>query len=1164
MARILVVDDEADILHVMREWLTMHQHEALLAQSGMHALQLAREQLPDLILLDSDMPEMDGMETARQLRAQAGTSTIPLLLIAGADLADREGEAARITGNPILRKPVNLEELGRRIPALLAPSNAAGPSELLLRQAVHAGLTILEANLVWFLRIDEGQSALVHGSIATTTGQSITTHFLEIATGDRPGIAFVLSGNSPDAVSHAALQGKASLNVSRSSLQDASLQTFSKACEGLDIQYLSIVPIRLGDVIEGILIAGSSEPHDVELTRGRQLLDAVGNYVATALENQYLASSSKNQDVLSSSQDDSLASLLDSVSDGLILYNENLQIIWANRRMAHLTGRRHESLLGIRVDELSEPEHQKRLKALIEAPYQGESISLEIYLLRPDHQLQPVLVHHMDSVNLDEGHALAFTDLSERKIHEQMLAKQSNHLTALNRASGAINSTLTLDEALRIILDEASFALDASLACVILHPSDSDQLFLHSAVGAQAAQLRGIRISMEDSVAGFVSREELALLVEDIQQEQRFQPEINPDTGVQTRSIAAVPLLVQEEAVGVVEVISEQPGKFTFNDLETLQGLARAAAIAFENASLFGETQRQVRELTLLLQASEAASSTLTIETVLETVSQQLIQALNVTWCVISLWSAEEDSLVKLAEVAEVLWPQGRGQTLSLKDYPLTEQALSTMQPFITGIDSSDVEPVRHQALRDGMYWSVLTLPIHLQGKTYGVAELYHASARQIFSEADVDRCQAVLTGWQTSVAQDASTDHLDLWEPLSVRLLDASGTAWCKILAYDQATASLKVISEIGRAVWPIGQGDSSVLDATSLCRVALMERTVVAVNLSQDQISPADRKMIPHVDTGSMLMAPLMAHGEAIGLVQLIDMDSRRVFTENELSLAQAIANVVGSALENGRLYSALARRAAQLEAAYKELRDADRTTDEMIQNISHELRTPLGPVIGYTDMLLAGDLGELNDEQLHVLETMSVQSRLLNRMVNDILSIQHIVDEYFELKEVNLGDVARIALESMELEARKQDIQLTTDIPDALPPMMVDEERILQVFEGLLANAIKFSPRESTVTVSIHDIGHSLQVDVSDEGIGIQEEEFPKIWRRFYQVDGSTTRSYNGLGLGLTIVKQVVDKHSGHVSVTSEPGSGSVFTFTLPKQEIMDKICGAEEQR
>jgi signal transduction histidine kinase len=151
------------------------------------------------------------------------------------------------------------------------------------------------------------------------------------------------------------------------------------------------------------------------------------------------------------------------------------------------------------------------------------------------------------------------------------------------------------------------------------------------------------------------------------------------------------------------------------------------------------------------------------------------------------------------------------------------------------------------------------------------------------------------------------------------------------------------------------------------------------------------------------------------------------------------------------------------------------------------------------------------------------------------------------------MSLGVLATTAIEAASLEAEKRKIQLISDIPDNLPEIYADEERMLQVFDNLLNNAIKFSPSGGPVNISISDIGHSLQVDVTDQGIGIPLDQHSKIWRRFYQVDGSATRRYNGLGLGLTIVKTVIERHGGKVSLNSEPGKGSTFTFTIPKIEM-----------
>jgi signal transduction histidine kinase len=470
----------------------------------------------------------------------------------------------------------------------------------------------------------------------------------------------------------------------------------------------------------------------------------------------------------------------------------------------------------------------------------------------------------------------------------------------------------------------------------------------------------------------------------------------------------------------------------------------------------------------------------------------------------------------------------------------------------MTSIDAPGVEPARRQALLDASYWSMVGVPIVVKGKVVGLAELYHSSSQALFSETDLDRSLAVMASWRNAFPTDLSWDAPECLEALGRDLLAATAAAWCTLLAYELEAGRLRVLYETGQAVWPIGRGESHRLDDTSLRRIALMERTAVAAGLSDPHTSDADRAALPNIDQGMMLVAPLMAHGEAIGIVQLIDIDSRRVFTENELSLAQAIANVVGSALDNGRLYSALSRRAAQLEAAYNDLRDADRTTDEMIQNISHELRTPLAPIIGYTDMLLAEDLGPLTEDQRRVLEIIGTQSRLLTRMVADILIVQNVPQEPLHLRTGSLSRIADSAIQSITLEASKHRIEFITDFPDDLPDLPLDEERILQVFESLLDNAVKFSPKGGTVLVAVKDVGHSLQVDIVDQGVGVPQEEHQKIWRRFYQVDGSTTRSYNGLGLGLTIVKQVVERHEGRAWVTSEPGKGSTFSFTLPKRE------------
>ncbi len=1163
MATILVVDDEPHIIELMRDWLTLHRYTVLTALDGAEGIQLAEAHHPDLILLDVMMPHMDGIEVCKRLRSTDTTADIPIIIVSGRDPAGGRAEGLMAGANDYVTKPVNLEDLSERLHALLTPGDRSlDRSERLLHEAAHAALSILPCNLAWVLTISSDNTLLVSHAVAAAGGDQAAARFLRIVAKGNKRYAIQLStstSTAPSILIRTVFRGTAEFNVPLAVLREQEGdEAIFRACQALDLYYVTVAPLQVAGSVLGVVLFGSVEPRDVDTTRGQQLLAAVVSQIATAVDNTRLVSRLLEREAVGVGERAFHQMVLDTMTDGILLYDAQGRVRFANQRLAQMTGFTTEALTSLSVEDLCTPDDRERMRVMLGDSQRAQTTSFEIKLLCADGRPLPALaIRSGKAVSRVKGiyeRVIVLRDLSEHRAQEQVLAKRSDYLAALNRAAQAINSSASLDEALQVILTETNSALGSEVSAIILRPPGADELFCHSAVGTSTDQLRGQRISISQSIAGYVVREGLPVLVDDVCQDERFAPALSA-SGVQMRAVAAVPLIVQDEAVGALEVIGQREGMFDLDDLEVLQGLARSAAVAIENASLFEETRRQVRELKLLLQASEAASSTLALETVLETIARQLIDALDVTWCIISSWEREDDSLVKLAEVAEIVWEGQRGRVVALGDYPLTQQALAQNRAFVTGVDAPGVEPVRRQALLEANYWSVLCVPIAVKGQVVGLAEIYHSSSQTLFSETDLDRCLAVMAGWRNAFPIDLPWSSPECLQALGRELLGATAAAWCTLMAHEPELHQLRVLYETGQAVWPIGRGESHPLDDASLRRIALMERTAVAMGLDDPHLSPADRSALPRLDKGAMLAAPLIVHGEAIGLVQLIDIDPRRSFTESELSLAQAIANVVGSALENSRLYSALARRAAQLEAAYNDLRDADRTTDEMIQNISHELRTPLAPIIGYTDMLLAGDLGSLTEEQRRVLEIIATQGRLLTRMVSGLLVVQNVPQEPLERRLGSLSALADSAIQSIALEAAKHKVEFITDFPRDLPDVLMDEERILQVFESLLDNAIKFSPNGGAVLVAIKDIGHSLQVDIADQGIGIPPTEHERIWRRFYQVDGSTTRAFNGLGLGLTIVKQVIERHEGRVWVTSEPGKGSTFSFTLPKIELME---------
>jgi signal transduction histidine kinase len=203
---------------------------------------------------------------------------------------------------------------------------------------------------------------------------------------------------------------------------------------------------------------------------------------------------------------------------------------------------------------------------------------------------------------------------------------------------------------------------------------------------------------------------------------------------------------------------------------------------------------------------------------------------------------------------------------------------------------------------------------------------------------------------------------------------------------------------------------------------------------------------------------------------------------------------------------------------------------------------------------DLLMEGDLGPMSEEQMEGLTVVRGKSQELATLVEDILRIQRMEQEVLDREMVMIPSLAGQVIRTMQADAEKTGIELVTDFPPDLPPVAVDVEQVRQVLHNLLDNALKFSPGTERVTVRARNLGPAIQVDVIDEGIGISVDEHEKIWRRFYQVDGSMTRQYGGTGLGLAIVKEIVEKHGGRVWVESEPGRGSTFTFLLPRMDAM----------
>jgi signal transduction histidine kinase len=260
----------------------------------------------------------------------------------------------------------------------------------------------------------------------------------------------------------------------------------------------------------------------------------------------------------------------------------------------------------------------------------------------------------------------------------------------------------------------------------------------------------------------------------------------------------------------------------------------------------------------------------------------------------------------------------------------------------------------------------------------------------------------------------------------------------------------------------------------------------------------------------------------------------------------------------VKNRKLVDSLQRSNKNLERTNKALEQASHAKSDFMAKMSHELRTPLNVIIGFAELMLDQVPGTVNEEQKQCLDDIFASGQHLLGLINDILDLSKIESGKVELRLTNITlpnliESARSAMMPILVQRRQS---LGVKLEAGLPLVRADEARLRQVFFNLLSNATKFTPNGGEIRIEAARKGNWCQVSVVDNGIGIKKEDQKQIFAPFYQVENSIARERKGTGLGLALVKQIVEQHGGRVWVESEYGKGSRFTFTLPLAELVQK--------
>ena len=331
----------------------------------------------------------------------------------------------------------------------------------------------------------------------------------------------------------------------------------------------------------------------------------------------------------------------------------------------------------------------------------------------------------------------------------------------------------------------------------------------------------------------------------------------------------------------------------------------------------------------------------------------------------------------------------------------------------------------------------------------------------------------------------------------------------------------------------------------------------------LSSISVPTAIKAKLNHIfGVTSFVISPILPKEGNKGFLFMGIKSADTLITEGDEELITILANQLGQALENARLFEETWRaqqdlekkveeRTRELTLALEEVKRISKRKTEFVSSVSHELRTPLTSIKGYASILLTEKLGPLPEEIKQRLSKINHHSDELAQLINDLLDISRLESGKVTMKHElqGLKNIIAEVSDLLSIQLKEKQIELNLDIPANANTVFIDQGQIKRVFINIISNAIKFTPLKGKISVESHKVDKTVQVDVLDTGCGIPREAQEAIFEEFYRVDNSINQEVKGSGLGLTLVKHIIEAHGGKIWVKSKLGEGSTFSFTLP---------------
>jgi PAS domain S-box-containing protein len=479
----------------------------------------------------------------------------------------------------------------------------------------------------------------------------------------------------------------------------------------------------------------------------------------------------------------------------------------------------------------------------------------------------------------------------------------------------------------------------------------------------------------------------------------------------------------------------------------------------------------------------------------------------------------------------------------------LDPQELPAAQALSTGRAVQDVTVLIAREGSERVAVSMSATPLHEDGQTGGVVVTFRditerraleeqmqaqAERAQILSDAGAFFSSNIDPTWVTQAIAERIAEVLGDWSAVILRSPDANELRVASIYHRDMASLGL-AWSYIYRQPLLVGEGIIGQVISTGYPSLTTNVRPTF------DQTNPGTY----HKSSGnlaSLLVLPLRTRREMIGALVIAANSADRAMSDDKLPLAEVLAERAALAIENAKLYT------EQVEARRK-VEDLSRLKDEFLSIASHELRTPVTSIKGYTQLAKMltkeGDLST-SDEYLDIALD---QIDRMSRLILELLDVSRIETGRLEIRRETIGWSHFVRDVVHRHHTAVSDRRFHVSVPDDNKIVSGDRDRLEQVLGNLLENAVKYSPDGSDITVTVDDRGDSFLTAVCDRGIGIPADELGQVFERFHRGRQVSSTNYGGLGLGLYITKQIIERHGGTIWVDSKEGQGTTFYFSLP---------------